>query len=298
MTLVISIYIFIVLGFSAKHIFKEKIDANSINLLSVFFLQPILTLWGLLGREINTDHLSAPFFYLLIISISALISFLIAKTFFNDPKERSIASIAALVGNTGNLGIPLGIALFGEVSIPYTTLINLANVFVVYTFGVYFYSRGSFNTKQSLMQIVKLPTIWFAIFALTLNYLHVEPIKEIKQVLIMGAYASMVIQLMLFGIYLRNIKLSELNLKLLIVVTSIKFLLIPILTFMFLQFSSANEIYKGVLFMELFMPLAVANVNLSALYNCRPTDVTALIFITSILFLGLFLLIPKIIMYL
>jgi len=298
MTLVISIYIFIVLGFSAKHIFKERLDASSINLLSVYFLQPILTLWGLLGRDINTDHLSAPFFYLAIISISALISFIVAKIFFNDQKERSIASIAALIGNTGNLGIPLGIALFGEVSIPYTTLINLSNVFVVYTFGVYFYSRGSFNTKESLMQIVKLPTIWFAILALMLNFLEIKLLPEIKQVLMMGAYASMVIQLILFGIYIRNVKLNELNLKLLTVVTAIKFLLIPILTFTLLQLSSTSEIYKSVLFMELFMPLAVANVNLSALYECRPTDVTALVLITSIIFLGLFLLVPKIIVLL
>jgi len=298
MTLVISIYIFIVLGFSAKHIFKERLDASSINLLSVYFLQPILTLWGLLGRDINTNHLSAPFFYLLIIFISALISIIVAKIFFNDQKERSIASIAALVGNTGNLGIPLGIAIFGEISIPYTTLINLANIFIVYTFGVYFYSRGSFNTKESLMQIVKLPTIWFAILALILNFLDTNPLPEIKQVLMMGAYASMVIQLMLFGIYIRNVKLNELNLKLLTVVTTIKFILIPVLTFTLLQFSSASEIYKSILFMELFMPLAVANVNLSALYDCRPSDVTALIFVTSIIFLGLFLLIPKIIVLL
>jgi len=37
----------------------------------------------------------------------------------------------------------------------------------------------------------------------------------------------------------------------------------------------------------LFMPLAVANVNLGSLYDCRPKDITALIFISSLLFLGL-----------
>jgi len=298
MTLVISIYIFIVLGFSAKHIFKDRLDAGSINLLSVYFLQPILTLWGLLGRDINTTHVSAPLLYLLIITISAIVSFFIAKTIFKDQKERSIASIAALIGNTGNLGIPLGIAIFGEVSIAYTTLINLANVFVVYTFGVYFYSRGTFDKKQALMQIFKLPTIWFALFALILNLTHTIPPMEIKQVLLMGAYASMVIQLILFGIYLRNIKLREIHIKLIVVVSTVKFILIPLLTFFILQFSGADVLYKSVLFMELFMPLAVANVNLSALYDCRPTDVTALVFVTSLLFLGLFLLIPKIIILL
>jgi predicted permease len=44
---------------------------------------------------------------------------------------------------------------------------------------------------------------------------------------------------------------------------------------------------KGILFLELIMPLAVANVNLGSLYECRPRDITALVFITSILFLGI-----------
>jgi len=294
MTLVLSIYIFILIGFSAKYTLKERLDAKSLNLLSVYFLQPILTLWGLLGREIYVEHLSAPLFYLFIITISAILSFIIAKIFFKDQKDRSIASIAALVGNTGNLGIPLGIALFGEVSIPYTTLINLANVFVVYTFGVYFYSRGTFSPKQSLFQIVKLPAIWFALFALILNLNNVVLIAEFKQVLLMGAYASMVIQLILFGVYIREVRLSELNIKLITTVSSIKFILIPLLTFFFLQFSSGSYMYKAILFMELFMPLAVANVNLSSLYNCKPVDVTALIFITSLLFLVLFLFVQPI----
>jgi len=34
------------------------------------------------------------------------------------------------------------------------------------------------------------------------------------------------------------------------------------------------------------MPLAIANVNLSSLYNCEPKIVTALVMITSFLFLG------------
>jgi predicted permease len=41
-----------------------------------------------------------------------------------------------------------------------------------------------------------------------------------------------------------------------------------------------------VIFIELLMPLAVANVNLSSLYDCIPKTVTALVFISSVLFLA------------
>ena len=83
--------------------------------------------------------------------------------------------VAAIIGNTGNLGIPLNIAIFGEASIPYTTVVNLVNVFVVYIIGVYFYSRGSFDAKTSLKNILKLPILWATVIAIILSVNHYKP---------------------------------------------------------------------------------------------------------------------------
>lgn len=282
---IISIYIFILVGYAAKYFFKENIDERSFNLLSVYFLQVFLTFWGLMKRPIDTELVLAPLIYLGIISIVLILIFMLSRQLFSDAKERSIASVAALIGNTGNLGIPLGIAIFGEESIPFTTLINLANVFVVYTFGVYFYSRGNFSMKESIKNIFKLPILWVAMFALSLNFLHVDLPHEFMNAIEMGAYASMVIQLVILGMYLYSVKIKELNIRLIMHVNIVKFVILPALAFFFLQFVPLSSMIKGVIFMELFMPLAVANVNLGSLYHCRPKDITALIFISSLLFL-------------
>lgn len=284
---IVSIYIFIFVGYTAKHFFQERIDEKSLNLLSVYFLQAFLTFWGLLKRPIDSELLLAPLIYLLIVSIILMLTFYLARRLFTDPKERSIASVAALIGNTGNLGIPIGIAVFGEESIPFTTLINLMNVFVVYTLGVFFYSRGHFSVKESIQNIFKLPPLWFALIALSLNYNRIELPVEIMNVLQMGAYASMVLQMIILGMYLQGVRLVHLNLKLILHVNAVKFILLPALTLFILQFTPFSSMVKGIIFMELFMPLAVANVNLGSLYDCRPKDITALIFISSLLFLGL-----------
>lgn len=287
---VLGIYLFIVVGFAAKAFFKEKIDARTVTLLSVYFLQVFLTFWGLLKRPIDPTLLSAPALYLAITLGTLLLSALLAYRLFADPKERSIATVAALIGNTGNLGIPLGIALFGEQSIPYTTVINLANVLFVYSFGVFFYSRGNFDIRTSLLNVLKLPILWAALIAIALNLAGYRPGETVNKTLMMGAYASMVIQLILFGIYLREAGLTRMNVRLIGWVSSVKFLVIPGLTFLALQFVPLDPMIKGILFMEMIMPLAVANVNLAALYDCRPPSVTALIFLTSVLFLGIFIL--------
>ncbi len=282
-----AIYIFILVGYSAKHFFKERIDEKSFNLLSVYFLQAFLSFWGLLKRPIDAEFLLAPLIYIIIVAIILTLTFFLARRLFTDPKERSIATVSALIGNTGNLGIPIGIAVFGEESIPYTTLINLTNVFVVYTLGVYFYSRGNFSMKESVRNIFKLPPLWFAILALSLNFFKVELPVEIMNALGMGAYASMVLQLIILGMYFYSVKLEHLNLRLITHVNVVKFLLLPSLAFFILQFTPLSTMIKGIILMELFMPLAVANVNLGSLYECRPKDITALIFISSLLFLGL-----------
>jgi len=283
---ILSIYVFIVMGYLAKRSFKEKIDDKTITLLNVYFLQVFLTFWGLLIHPVDITLFYAPSIYLLIVFLALIVSALFAHRLFKKKKEYSIAMVAAIIGNTGNLGIPLNIAIFGEASIPYTTVVNLVNVFVVYTIGVYYYSRGSFDVKTSLTNIIKLPILWAALLAIFLSVNGYEPNEAIMKMLMMGAYASMTMQLFLFGIYLYGTKIKEINKTLISWVVLFKFLLLPLLAFVVLYNIELDAMIKGIIFIELLMPLAVANVNLASLYDCEPKVVTALVLITSLLFLG------------
>ena len=294
---ILSIYIFIIMGFLSKMSFKEKIDDKTITLINVYFLQVFLTFWGLLLRPVDITLLYAPSAYLLIVLIVLFLSIFVARKLFSDQKERSIATVAAIIGNTGNLGIPLNIAIFGEDSIPYTTIVNLVNVFVVYTFGVYYYSRGNFDVKTSLLNIVKIPILWAAIIAIILSINGYKPSKTIENMLMMGAYASITMQLFLFGIYLHGTKIKEISRSLFTLVTSVKFLLLPLVAFVVLLPLGLSPMIKGIIFIELMMPLAIANVNLASLYDCLPRVTTALVFTSSVMFLGVIFVATKIIGY-
>ena len=281
---VISIYFFILLGFLAKTKLKEELQEKSLVIISIYFLQPMLTFWGLSSKSIDASLIQTPLIYMGISILCIFISFILANTFFNKAKERSIVTISSAIGNTGNLGIPIGIAIFGQESIIYTSLINVGNVFLIYTIGIYFYSRGQFSIKESLLNIIKLPLIWFAILALTLNLLKVEIHPSIFKSLEMGAYAGMVLQLMIFGMFLYSVKLKSINLKLLFHVSFIKFIIIPIVSIAILKSLNLDEFIVSIIMLELLVPLAVTNVNLASLYNCQPVDVTALVFFTSLFF--------------
>jgi len=295
---ILSIYVFIVMGYLAKRSFKDQIDDKTITLINVYFLQVFLTFWGLLIRPIDISLLYAPSIYLVIVLIIVIISAFTAKLLFENKKEYSIATVAAIIGNTGNLGIPINIAIFGEESIPYTTVVNLVNVFVVYTIGVYYYSRGTYDVKTSLKNIIKLPILWAAIVAILLSAYQVQIHSSIMNMLMMGAYASMTMQLFLFGIYLYGTKIKEISKRLLLWVMTLKFIVLPLTAFSVLVSVDLEPMIKGIVFIELMMPLAVANVNIASLYDCQPRVVTALVFVSSVLFLGIVFIAVELLEYL
>ena len=284
---IIFVYVFILLGYMAKRIFKDDMNTKTLTLMSVYFLQPFVTVWGFSTAKLNAEHIYVPFIYLAIILLLLIPTIALGKMIFSDPKERAIFSIAGFVGNTGNIGIPLGIALFGEASVIYTTLINIANVFVVYIIGVYVYSRGSFSIRDSLFNIIKIPIIPASVVAIFININDIALSSEIVEFLKMGAYAGIVLQLFLLGTFLQGISFKELHPKLFIGTISQKFIIVPLATAIILSFTDLPLFVQGVLFMEMMVPLAVANINLASLYNCRPKDVTSLILLSTLLFMPL-----------
>ncbi len=281
-----SIYLFILLGWLSKRLLKAQIDEKSLVLLSIYFLQPMLVFWGLTTQKIDMRVVEAPLVFFLTIMIALLVSAFFANLLFSEQKDRSIATVASIVGNTGNLGIPLGIALFGESSILYTSIINLANLFIVNTVGVYFYARGAFSARDAFIKIFKLPAIWFGFLALLFNGAGLQVPESMSLSLEMGAYTTMVLQLFIFGMYLHSVRVADIDRKLFAFVSVMKFATIPLLSIWILSLFSLPDIVYNVILLELLVPLAVMNVNLAALYDCRVNQVTFLVFSSSLIFLG------------
>ena len=285
---VLPIYFFIFLGFIAKKNLKNQIDEKSLVLLSLYFLQPIMIFWGLTKEPINYEFVISPLFFLISMGSTLFLMLLYSKIIFASKTDENIFLATALIGNTGNLGIPLGIALFGEQSVPYTNIINIANIFFMYTISIYFFARDKFSFKDSIKSIFKIPVIWFALFALLVNYYQVPIPKEFNFALEMGAYTSLTLQLIIFGTYLYSVKVKSIPWKLSLQISFVKHILLPIAGILIVvNFTNLNTMVASILIMELMMPLAVNNVNFSVIYNTKPTDVAATILISSAIFVAL-----------
>ena len=294
---IIFVYIFILLGYTARRIFGDDMNPKTLTLMSVYFLQPFVSIWGFSTAKLHLEHIYVPILYFGIILTLLIPTIVIGRVLFSETKERAIFSITGFVGNTGNIGIPLGIVLFGEQSVIYTTLINIANVFVVYIIGVYIYSRGSFSVRNSLINIIKIPAIPASIVAILINIYDIPISSQINEFLKMGAYAGIVLQLFLLGTFLQGIRIKELRPRLFIGTISQKFIIIPLATAIILSSTDLSLYIQGIILMEMMTPLAIANINLASLYNCRPKDVTTLIFLSTLIFIPILFILSEIIEY-
>jgi predicted permease len=284
---VTSVYIFIFLGYIARKNFGDKLDEKSFVLLSIYILQPILTFWGLTRVPIDLTLLYVPFLYLVIIFFSMILLIIFSKYLFKpiEKKEKNIFIATSLMGNTGNLGIPLGIAMFGEMSVAYTSIVNITNMFFIYSVGIYLFAHNIFNLKRALTEILKIPVLWFAILALAFNYTDIEINTHLDRVLQMGAYASIVIQLIIFGIYLGKTEIQNIDYKLSILTSFAKLIFVPIVGLLVIALSDLSDELGAILMISLIVPLAINNINMAELYNSKPIKVTATVLISTILFL-------------
>lgn len=103
----------------------------------------------------------------------------------------------------------------------------------------------------------------------------------------MGAYAAIVIQLVIFGVFMAQVRIRSANWKLSINISLFKHIVLPIIGLFVILMFDVSPFLGAILFLELIVPLAVNNVNLAALYNCKPIDATFSVLVSSFVFIGL-----------
>lgn len=240
-------------------------------------------IWGILSKPLNIDLFIIPGLFLAILIFAFLITFCLSKRFLEDPKNQAIGIMTGLIGNTGNMGIPLGLAFYGIASVPYTAMINLINAIFVMTIGAYTYSRGSFSFKTSLLNVVKLPMIWATGVAFGIHFFQIPISTDVFQFLEMGAYTGLVIQLIIFGMFLATVTWQDFYPRIAGIVLCAKFIVLPLLALAVIYFFNLPVFFASLLLLQTLVPIAVNNVNLAALYDCYPDKVAWVSFISFIL---------------
>lgn len=222
----IPLYVIIVIGYIAGKYLNVK--KESISPLLIYIIAPLVIFNGTVTADISFANLSLPLLFFVLASMISVGFYWVSKSIWAD-STRNILAFTAGTGNTGYFGLPVAMALFNPEQVSLVVLSILGFVLYENSLGFYLTARGSFSVKDSLMKVVKLPTIYAFLIGLLVNLseislgqIYIDNIANIR-----GAYT--VLGMMLIGLGLASIKEYKFDWKFLGATFLAKFLVWPIL---------------------------------------------------------------------
>lgn len=200
---------------------------------------------------------------------------LVAVTLLKIARKDIRLSIAHVVGNSGNLGLPLCLLAFGPEGLAYAIAFFAVQCVFLFTVGEAIYA-GSANLKRML----QVPVVWAVLVAVLFRYLEI-PVNSIvldfSQLL-----GQVVIPIMLITLGVSVAGMQVANLPSNILWTFIRTTSALIISLAIAELFSLEGVARGVLILETIVPVAVFNYLLAHRHNRDSTEVSGLILVSHI----------------
>jgi len=166
----IPLYLLILLGYVAGK--KLHVQKETLAKLLIYILAPIVVFDGVLRTQLSLNALSLPFLFLAIGSLLCFVTLKILTPFIHDSR-RNILAFTAGTGNTGYFGLPVALAIFGPDRLGLVVLSFLGFILYESTIGFYTVARGNHTISESVLRVLRLPSLYAFLAAVTLNLFNV-----------------------------------------------------------------------------------------------------------------------------
>jgi malate permease and related proteins len=221
-------------------------------------------------------------FLITVISYIAIIAFaLLSSSIFKFDKSNANVYTGLIVfANVGFMGYPVARALYGEIGVFYTSIVNLVFSTMVWTYGILlFNSKGKLNLK-SLANIGTIASLCGIL--LFLFQIHIP--GPVLSALDLTGRMTTPLSMLLIGALIANVNVKEFFSDWKVYWTSlIKLLVIPLLTVWLLKLLNYNEMVISICTIMAAMPAAATNAIFAKEFDVNPTFASIGVFITTLL---------------
>jgi predicted permease len=211
-----------------------------------------------------------------------LISFFLAKAFGLTRKLIIAVVLTTFLTNAGNYGLSLNQFAFGEQALAFASIYFVCSSIMVYTLGVAIASLGQADWKESLLNLLKFPTMYALVLAILFNRTGWElPLPLARSITQLGN-AAIPAMLILLGMQLGDSKLNNHKGPLALAV-GIRLVLSPFLAIGLSKpfHLEGPALQAGVT--ESSMPTAVMTTILATEFDVEPALVSTIVTVTTIL---------------
>jgi len=282
---ILPLYVTIALGYLLIHLFHTK--KEDIASLLIYLIGPVVIFIASYKVELNLAVAFLPIVLFLLSSTLSLLSLKFSNSFFQD-NTKNILAFSAGTGNTGYFGIPLAIILLDESLANIYIFTVLASLLYESTVGFFVVAKGHYSINQSLLKVVKLPSLYALIFGLILNISEVKLSENLLDYLdyFKGTYA--ILGMMMIGMGLKGLKNVGIDKLFISFAFVIKFIIYPLCALFiiwidstFLHFFSSG-LYQ-VMFIFSIVPMAGNTVAVASLLKVHPEKASLAVVLSTFL---------------
>jgi predicted permease len=205
-----------------------------------------------------------------------------------SPTTRSAFVLGAMMGNTGNFGLPFvafAFSQYGEQAVQISIIVFVTATLINQTLGIYIASSGTASVIQGIRNVLTVPVPYAAALGLAFNLAHINLPLPLNRALDLMAGAAMPLMLVLLGVQLSRISLQG-HLRQLVPALSLsaalRLIVGPAICIGIALLMNFGGLPRNIALVQLSMPTAVTAALLATEFGSDVQFVSATILITTI----------------
>lgn len=271
------------LGFALKRIgFLKESDRNLLSDIVLYIALPAMIFTNLRTAEIASDMLFLP---VLGIAVSVLLlvpAYVYARIRNYDERKTWTILIAASIMNTGFIGFPVCLGVFGQAGFLNAVFYDLSTSLMVVLYGIILARKFAGNTREIVIKTVTFMPFWAVIFGIAFNAFNIPLGYVLDSILTYLSQATIPIIMLALGLSLdfRNVGY---NISDSIVVAFIKLVISPLIVLCLLTVFNIGGLVFDVAVLEAGMSTAGNALVLAITYDLDKDLMGSIIFTNVVL---------------
>ncbi|MDX1991868.1 MAG: AEC family transporter [bacterium] len=279
LNVITPILLIVALGALYGRVFQP--DPRPLSSIVIYLFSPFLVLESLANAELSTEMGRLMLLVVLLSFVMALIGLLTAGGLGLERRLASGFTLAVVLINGGNYGIPFSEFAFGETARPYAVVYYVISALMTNLLGVYIASRGSVSAREAVINIFKVPLMYGTIIGLGLNLTNTPLPLPIARTVGLLADATIPAMLVVLGLQLSRAHIRG-QLRLISTATAARLVISPIVAVVLVALLSLNGVAAQVAISSSAMPTAVIASIIATQFNSDSEFVTSVIVFSTL----------------
>jgi len=266
---IVVILIMIFLGYFLKRISLLNIsDIDVLNKLVINVALPCLVFYSLYSADLSkiSSFAIMPVISIIVGIISGLIVFITLSLKKYSKKEKWSVITPVVIGNTGFLGFPIILGVFGQTALIKAIFYDIGTLIMFLSLSILLMANFGGTLKVIVKRILGFPPLWATILGISFNFLNIPIGGVLEEVVGYLAAVTIPIIMISLGVSLRFDGLKN-NLKVISLGTVVKLLIAPTIAFILVNLLGLSGMEYTIAIVEAAMPSAMLTLVLALNYN-------------------------------